>query len=86
MSKWELRLKKMRGEPVSNRKVAEPDSFVREMILKTSRLPEDKILPFIDSSMRKVALGQGTVEGSPKALMDMIGLTGVKEEEDVGEL
>lgn len=86
LSKWELKLAKMRGEPVTMKQVAEPDSFVRDMILKTSKLPDNEVEPFVDRNLKQVALGQGKNEGSPKTLMDMIGLNAIEDEEDIGEM
>jgi hypothetical protein len=88
LSKWEIRLKQMRGEAVPQTKRAEPDEFIANMIIKYTRLPADKTEAAIDKEMRQVALGQGTNEGSPKALIDLIGLHDEEDDNnrDVGEL
>lgn len=91
-SKWELRLAKIRGEKATERKTAEPDEFIRNMIMKYHDTENDDLLKKkIDNDLREVALGQGTNNGDPKRFIDLIGLNTDDEEEtqtptDVSEI
>lgn len=87
LSKWELKLKKLRGENDAKQKPAEPDEFIRSMILKNSTKSEDEIRQKVDDELKKIALGQGNNLGDPKRLIDMIGLHDEEEQKpDIGEL
>jgi hypothetical protein len=98
---WEIKLKKMRGEPVPEQpERAIEDEFIRSMVLKYSKfLDSDLIRDKINTAMREVAIGKGGrkivdefgreryASGNPGKLVDMIGL---EEKEDlipdIGEL
>lgn len=87
LAKWELRLKKLRGEAGQAQKSVEPDEFIRSMILKFSSSDEETIRVRVDEELKKIGLGQGNNLGDPKRLIDMIGLNEPEEQKsDVGEI
>lgn len=92
-SKWELRLAKNRGEKPTERKTAEPDEFIRNMIMKYHDIENNDLLKNkIENDIREVALGKGTNNGDPKRFIDLIGLntdedqTQTQQPTDVSEL
>jgi hypothetical protein len=88
LPKWELRLRKMRGEEVPKNQAKEEDTFARNMILTYHKIQDDaKLKAAIDRELKEIGLGQGNNAGNPKALADMIGLHDTEEETvDTGEV
>lgn len=89
LSKWELRLAKLRGEVTPSKERAEKDKFICNMVLKYSDIDDDEeIKAKIDKELKEVGLGQGTNLGNPKGLIELIGLNDDEDEQqpDVGEM
>ena len=92
LPKWELRLLKAQGKPIPKTEPKEKDTFIKNAILKYIKITDEGDLKKqIDSDMRQIALGTPkNPTGSPKALIELIGLHDVEEEEqpktDVGEI
>lgn len=81
LPKWELRLKKMRGEEVPKFTSPEDDKFTRNTILSYSSYPEKDIKGKVDEVLKRIALGQSNNIGDPKKLVQMIGLNDPEEED-----
>lgn len=82
LSKWEIRLRKMRGESLPNPSA----DFSDNMVLQMHKEQDDaKILTHIEQELRIIALGQGTNLGSPKALVELLGLKNDEDNESVEE-
>lgn len=82
LPKWELRLRKMRGEPAPTPQPKEDDTFARNMILQYHQVKDpDDLRNAIDKELKEIALGQGKNAGNPKALVDMIGLYDKEDDE-----
>jgi hypothetical protein len=68
----------------------EPDSFLRGLIIKNSQVKDDnEIRDNVDAAMREVALGKGKNAGSPKKLIEILGLKDDEEEtpqQNIGEI
>jgi len=78
LSSWEIRLKRLRGEPIEYPK-AQEDTFTSNSILKYKNLAPNEIKDKIEKDLRVLALGQGKNLGSPKELLELIGM---KDDED----
>lgn len=78
--KWERKLKKMHGQE-SRVQPGEPDKFFRQMILSFQQFDESEIKNKVDFSMKEIALN-----GNPKTLLEMIGLTEEEQEVNKGEV
>lgn len=91
LPKWEIRAMQLRGEKPPKAQPAEPDEYVREQIMnfihKHKITDENEIRAKVDADLKQIALGNGHNDGSPKRLMDMIGLNDKEEDvPDIGEI
>jgi hypothetical protein len=93
LQKWEIKAMKLRGESPPKANPAEPDEYIRGKIMdfvnrKSDITDENDIRAMIDADLKSIALGDGHQAGSPRRLMDIIGLVDKEEEEaaDVGEI
>ncbi len=91
LPKWEIRAMQLRGEKPPKAVPAEPDEYIREQIMnfihKYKVTDEQEIRTMVDADLKKIALGDGHNAGSPKRLMDIIGLNDKEEDvPDIGEI
>lgn len=63
------------------------DKFTRNMVMKYHQIKDrEELTNTIDQHLKTIALGAGNNAGSPKRLIDMIGLHDEDDDEDMGEI
>ncbi len=88
LPKWKRRLLELQGTQLTKPQKAIKDGFVCDIILRYNDVLDENILKQnIIQELHVIALGQGTNEGNPKTLMEILKITDMEvDQSDIGEL